>query len=136
VDKQKPTTAELTIMIAGAVMLVGSFISFYSGGHSSAWSTGFFPVATLLPLYGLIMGGEIALTKFAGVKLPDRVGSFTWEQLHLALAVFAALIAICFLIKKNPGLGGGVIIELVAAAGLVYGAITLQKERNTGAFGG
>jgi hypothetical protein len=136
VENQKPTTAELTIMIAGAVMLVGSFISFYSGsGSSSAWSSGLFPVATLLPLYGLIMGGEIALTKFAGVKLPERIASFTWEQIHLALAIFAAVIAVCFLIIKNPGLGGGVFIELVAAAGLVYGAVMLQKERDTGALG-
>jgi hypothetical protein len=135
VDKQKPTTAELTIMIAGAVMIVGSFISFYSHGSSSAWSTGLFPVATLMPLYGLIMGGEVALTKFAGVKLPERIGTFTWEQLHLALAIFAAVLALCFLIIKNPGLGGGVFIELIAAAGLVYGAVMLQKERNTGALG-
>ena len=134
-EKQKPTTAELTIMIAGAVMLVGSFVSFYSGGSSSAWSSGLFPIATLLPLYGVIMGGEIALTKFAGVKLPERIATFTWEQIHLALAIFAALIAVCFLITNNPGLGAGVFIELVAAAGLVYGAITLQKERNTGALG-
>jgi hypothetical protein len=135
VDKQKPTTAELTIMIAGAVMLVGSFISFYSGGSSSAWSRGLFPVATLLPLYGVIMGGEIALTRLAGVKLPERIGTLTWEQLHLALAFFSAVLALCFLITNNPGLGGGVFIELVAAAGLVYGAVMLQKERNTGAIG-
>ena len=134
-DKQKPTTAELTIMIAGAVMLLGSFISFYSGGSSSAWSAGLFPVAALLPLYGVIMGGEIALTKFTSAKLPERVGSFTWEQLHLALAIFAAVIALCFLLVKNTGLAGGVIIELVAAAGLVSGAVMLQKERNTGALG-
>ncbi len=134
-DKQKPTTAELTIMIAGAVMLVGSFISFYSGGSSSAWSTGLFPVATLLPLYGVIMGGEIALTRLAGVHLPERIGTFTWEQLHLALAFFSAILALCFLITNNPGLGGGVFIELLAAAGLVYGAVMLQKERNTGAIG-
>jgi hypothetical protein len=135
VEKEKPTTAELTIMISGAVMLVGSFISFYSGGSSSAWSTGLLPVATLLPLYGVIMAGEIALTKFAGAKLPERIGTFTWEQIHLALAIFAAVLALGFLITKNPGLGGGVFIELIAAGGLVYGAIVLQKERNTGAIG-
>ena len=69
-EKQKPTTAELTIMIAGAVMLIGSFVSFYSGGSSSAWSSGLFPVATLMPLYGVIMGGEIVVTKFAGSSFP------------------------------------------------------------------
>ena len=107
----------------------------YRTGTPARMGPGFFPVATLLPLYGVIMGGEIALTKFAGVKLPDRIGPFTWEQLHLALAFFSAVLAIGFLIKKNSGLAGGVIIELLAAAGLLYGAVMLQKERNTGAFG-
>jgi hypothetical protein len=136
VENTKPTTAELTIMIAGAVMLIGSFLSLYSGGGStSAWSSHLFPLATLMPIYGVIMGGEIALTRFTSVKLPERIGGFTWEQLHLALAIFAALLALSFLIVKNPGLGGGVFIELIAAAGLVYGAVLLQKERHTGAIG-
>jgi hypothetical protein len=135
VDNQKPTTGELTIMIAGAVMLIGSFFSFYSHFSSSAWSKGLFPVATLLPLYGVVMAGQIALTKFAGVKMPDKVGGLTWEQLHLALAIFAALIALSYLLIDNPGLSGGVFIELIAAAGLVYGAVMLQKERHTGALG-
>jgi len=135
VDNEKPTTAELAIMIAGAVMLLGSFLNFYSGGSSSAWSQYFFPVPTLLPLYGVVMGGHIALTKFTGVKLPQRVGTFTWEQIHLALAFFAALLALCFLLVDNAGLAAGLLVEVLAAAGLVYGAVMLQKERNTGAFG-
>lgn len=134
-ENQKPTTAELAIMISGGVMLVGSFLNFYSGGSSTAWSRFIFPVATLLPLYGVVMAGHIALTKFTGVKLPARIGTFTWEQIHLALAFFAALLALCFLMVNNPGLAAGVLIEVLAAAGLVYGAVMLQKERNTGALG-
>ena len=65
-----PTTSELTIMIAGAVMLVASFLHF--AGDRSAWASGNLPVATLLPLYGVVMAAQIALTKFAGVKLPAR----------------------------------------------------------------
>ena len=51
--KKSPTPAELTILIAGAVMLVASFLDF--AGHTNAWSTYLFPFATLLPLYGVIM---------------------------------------------------------------------------------
>ena len=58
-----PTPAELTIMIAGAVMLIGSFFDF--AGSVNAWGTYLFPVATLLPLYGTVMALEIGLTKFA-----------------------------------------------------------------------
>ena len=40
-------------MIAGAVMLVASFLTF--AGNTSAWGRYLFPVATLLPLYGTVM---------------------------------------------------------------------------------
>ena len=135
-DKSQPTTAELAILISGAVMLIGSFISFYgSPGTWSAWSSFMFPVATLLPLYGVLMAAQIALTKFANVTLPEHVAGFTWEQIHLVLAFFSALLAICFLVAKNTSLSAGIFIELIAAAGLVYGAVMLQKERHTGALG-
>jgi len=95
-DRQAPTPAEIVIMAAGGVMLVFSFLHF--AGDTSAWGTGLFPIATLLPLYGLIMALQIALTKFASVKLPESVLGFTWEQIHLALGAMAALMAIGFLI--------------------------------------
>ena len=94
--KTPPTTSELIIMIAGAVMLVASFLDF--AFKTSAWGTYLFPVATLLPLYGVIMALQIALTKFANVNLPDRVAGFTWEQVHLVLGLLAGFMAIGWLI--------------------------------------
>jgi len=44
------------------------------------------------------MGLQIALTKFASVKLPTTVLGFTWEQIHLALGTMAALMAIGWLL--------------------------------------
>ena len=134
-EKPPPTRAELIIMIAGAVMFVGSFVNFYSGGRSTAWSTGMFPIATLLPLYGVIMGGQIALTKFTATSLPATIASFTWEQIQLALGIFAAVLAVAFFMVENAGLSAGIFIELLAAAGLVAGAVMLQQERATGALG-
>ena len=69
-DDKQPTPSELVIMIAGAVMLVASFLDF--AGQTSAWGRYLFPIATLLPIYGVIMAAQIALTKFAGVKLPEQ----------------------------------------------------------------
>jgi hypothetical protein len=68
--KTQPTTSELIIMIAGAVMLVASFLDFRF--DTSSWARATFPIATLLPLYGVVMAVQIALTKFAGVNLPDQ----------------------------------------------------------------
>ena len=54
-----PTPGEITIMAAGAVALVFSFLKFYKApvgpGHVSAWGSGLFPVATLMVIFVVIM---------------------------------------------------------------------------------
>ena len=71
------------------------------------------------------------------MKLPERIGTFTWEQIHLALGHLRGACSRCAsCIVDNPGLGAGVFIELARGRRRsVYGAIILQKERNTGALG-
>jgi hypothetical protein len=132
-ERQSPTPGEITIMVAGALMLIFSFLHF--AGNRSAWQKPFFPIATLLPLYGLVMGLQIVLTKFASVKLPDAVVGFTWEQIHLALGAMAALMAIGWLFTDYGDKQIGMWIEILGAIALVVGAVLLQRERNTGAIG-
>ena len=131
--KAQPTTSELTIMIAGAVMLVASFLDF--AGDTSAWGRYLFPVATLLPLYGLIMAAQIALTKFGGVSLPDRVAGFTWEQVHLVLGLMAGVMAIAWLITDTGDKQIGEWLEVLGGIALAVGAVMMQRERQTGAIG-
>ena len=132
-DKQSPTPGEITIMAAGAVMIIFSFLNF--AGDTSSWGSGAFPIATLLPLYGLIMGAEIAMTKFASVKVPDSVLGFTWEQIHLALGAMAALMAIGWLVTDTGDKQLGQWFEILGGVALVVGAVLLQRERHTGAIG-
>jgi predicted MFS family arabinose efflux permease len=132
-DRQSPTPGEITIMAAGAVMLVFSFLHF--AGHISAWGSGLFPIATLLPLYGLVMGLQIALTKYAGVKLPATVLGFTWEQIQLALGIMAGLMALGWLVTDYGNKGIGAWFEIFGGIALVVGAVRLQQERHTGAIG-
>jgi hypothetical protein len=132
-DRQSPTPAEITIMAAGGVMLIFSFLNF--AGDTSAWGRGLFPIATLLPLYGLVMGLQIALTKFASLKLPESVLGFTWEQIHLALGVMAALMALGWLVTDYGNKQIGMWFEILGGIALVVGAVLLQRERNTGAIG-
>lgn len=131
--KKPPTTAELIIMIAGAVMLVASFLDF--AYKTTAWGTGAFPVATLLPLYGVIMALQIALTKFANVKLPEKIPVFTWEQVHLVLGLFAGLMAIGWLVTDVSQKGIGLWLEVLGGIALAVGAVMMQQERQTGAIG-
>jgi hypothetical protein len=130
--RQKVTRAEIVILAAGAAMLVGSFLDFDSG--RSAWSSPWFPIVTLIPLYGVLMAGQIAVTRYAKVDLPPDVASFTWEQLHLLLATFAALMAVCWVIAAEQRQIGMWILTLGALAAFA-GALMLQSERRAGAFG-
>jgi len=113
-------------------MLIFSF--FHFAGNTSAWGKFAFPVATLLPLYGVVMALQIGLTKFANVKLPDSILGFTWEQVHLALGAMAALMAIAWLITDTPDKQIGLWFEVLGGFALVVGAVLLQRERNTGAI--
>jgi hypothetical protein len=132
-DRQSPTPGEITIMAAGAVMIIFSFLHF--AADRSAWGSGLFPIATLLPLYGLVMGLQIALTKFASLNLPQRVIGFTWEQVHLALGAMAALMAFGWLVTDYGDKQIGMWFEILGGFALVVGAVLLQRERNTGAIG-
>lgn len=136
-EGKSPTPAEITIMAAGAVMLIFSFLHFAGSGSvgRSTWQSPFFPIATLLPLYGLVMALQIALTKFAGVKLPDSLVGFTWEQVHLALGLMAGLMAIGWLATDYGDKQIGEWFEILGGIALVVGAVMLQRERNTGAIG-
>jgi hypothetical protein len=133
-DQKTPTPGEITIMAAGGVMLIFSFLHFV--GSSSAWGQGAFPIATLLPLYGLVMAVQIAVAKYASIDLPESVLGFTWEQLHLALGAMAALMAVGWLLTNTDGKGIGQWFLILGGIALVVGAVLLQRERNTtGAIG-
>jgi hypothetical protein len=135
--KTQPTTSELIIMIAGAVMLVASFLKFaqIDVKSANAWGQYLFPIATLLPLYGVIMAAQIALTKFASVKLPEDLVGFTWEQVHLVLGLLAGFMAIGWLISDIHGKGIGFWLEILGGIALAVGGVMMQRERQTGAIG-
>lgn len=130
---KSPTPAELTILIAGAVMLIGSFFDF--AGSANAWGKYLFPLATLLPVYGVIMALEVGLTKFANMRLPPQVAGFTWEQVHLVLGILAGFMAVGWLITDISHKGFGFWLEVLGGIAIAAGAVSLQRERNTGAIG-
>lgn len=132
-DRQPPTPGEIVIMVAGGLMLVFSFLHF--AGNTSAWGTGLFPIATLLPVYGLLMAVQIALTKFGSVNLPGSVLGFTWDQLLLVVGAMAGLMAIGWLLTDYGNKQIGAWIEILGGIALAVGAVMLQRERHTGAIG-
>ncbi len=139
--QQRPSNSETIILAAGAVMLIGSFLPWFTASGFSdltAWSNGMFPLATLIPIIGVVMALQVALTRFANVDLPDRVADFTWPQVHLILAVWAAAMAICWLIiDTGRDRGFGLFLNFLGAMALVVGAVMLRNERaaSSGGFG-
>ncbi|CAN5739133.1 hypothetical protein BH20ACT2_BH20ACT2_04890 [soil metagenome] len=133
----KPTIAEIVILASGAVALIFSFFPWFGNDFIdiNAWDTdGFFPLTTYVPLIGLVMAGVVALGRFANVNMSARVLDFTWAQVHIALAFFAVLIAVGFLIAGD-GLKFGFYLCLLASIGLLVGAVMLRQETDHTAAG-
>ena len=132
-DANRPTPGEITILAAGVVALVSSFLDFYTFGDNgaNAWSSGLFPLAGLMVIFVVLMAFQISLTRFAHMEITSRPFGFTWLQIHLALAFFATVNAVAFLLTRPPfgtsrGIGfWGILVACVAA---LFGAVLLQKE--------
>jgi hypothetical protein len=143
-DKLKVSTANLVILIAGAVMLIGSFLDFIqsktiaieglvrvSVGGGNEWSSGHFLIAAIPALLGIVMAAEVAIVAFAsGVTLPERVLGFSWNQIHLVLGFQATVMMLAFLIQSTGGLGKGIglFLMLIAAIALLVGAVLRMQE--------
>ena len=69
------------------------------------------------------------------MNLPPRVFGFTWEQIHLVLGSSPASWPIGWFVTDVGTRGVGLWIEVLGGIALAAGAVTLQRERNTGAIG-
>jgi hypothetical protein len=150
VDKNKLTPGAIVILASAVVMLIASFLDFYKGkgGGSieiggveietgisapsvNAWGEGQFLIVSLVVLLALAAGILVALLVFGGIDLPDRVLSLTWNQVLLALGFQATIMMIANLIRSTGGFydrGIGLFLMLLAAIGLLVGAILRERE--------
>jgi hypothetical protein len=144
----KLSPAAMVILVAGVVMLIGSFLDFYEIDFDlpdieiegldipaeegfSAWSGDlFFPVTIIPVLCGVLMSLHVGLTAFAGTRFPDRIAGFGWNQIHLLLGFQAAIMMLAFLLQ-DIGIadrGIGFWLMLIAAIALVVGALMRTRE--------
>jgi hypothetical protein len=129
--KKQPTPGEWIIMVAGAVMLIFAFTPFFTNGKSySTFGEGLFPVATIIPLYGVLAAVPVALTCFAGVEFPKTILGYTWPHIYALLGLFATILAVAYLIVDKGGfdLGVGYIFELLGSIALLVGGGLLLRE--------
>ena len=132
--KSRLTVGEMVIIGSAVVSLLFSFFPWYGDPvDRSAWGSGLFPLATLVPILAAVMLVQVLVDKLSVASVPRRLGDFTWEQIHLVAAVGAAVIVFCFLLQDRGGvdLGLGFYFNLLAAAGLVTGAVMIRGERRS-----
>jgi hypothetical protein len=138
VVQNKLTPGNWTILIAGVVAFIASFLPFYTYQSVSwnAWSSdiNLLGNATLPAIIGLIMALHVAGTSFANVTLPPRVAGFSWNQIHLLLGFQATVMMVCWLLRDRGlsfahlGYGIGFMLMLLAAVALLVGAIMRSRE--------
>ena len=122
------TLAQLIIILFAAVTLLFSFFPFLGvdgldAATRNAWGSGLFPLGTYPALIAAAIGILVALTAFAGVKLPERVVTFSWPQIYAAAALFALVIMLGWVIldKGTTSLQYGGVLMLIGSAGMVAG---------------
>ena len=112
-------------------MLIAGFLNVWDQGRFSANVFGdlAFPIFTFVWLFGVVAGLHIALTKFANVDLPERLLDFTWAQIHLVLAGFAAVVMIAWLVTSDTvDKGIGFWLLLLGSIALAVGAVLRLQE--------
>jgi hypothetical protein len=129
VDKQL-TPAEITIVAAGVVTFVFSFVKWFDfgvfGGTTNGWDS--FPLFTYAALCGLVMAAQVLAVKLGNVDLPQQLLGFTWPQIHIVLGLIALLDTLgVFIAGDDAKLG--LIVSLLGSIGLFVGAIMLRNER-------
>ncbi len=154
-----PRPYELAIMIGGAVTLVFSFFTWFEysatdsfGGGSdasvlaspSAWGSGLFPLATLVPLFGLLMAVGVALTRFTSVEIPESIAGFGRTQIHLLLSGYMVILTVAFFFytsgveeegtSVSPQFG--YFLSLLGAIAVLVGSILEYRETEGAAAGG
>lgn len=130
-----PSPAALVLLGAGVLILIGSFLAAVSsdGDSKSAWGEGFFPLYTLPALLGVVIAAQAALAEFASVRLPAVLG-LSWSKIRLSFGAWALLMMVCFLLGRvvvegaEISKGVGFWIMLVAAIGLLVGAVMREQE--------
>lgn len=132
--QSKLTRAEFTILAAGVALIVGSFAPFYSasGVSVNAWDSFLSPIALYPVFAGAFSAGVVALRRFANAQLAVRLGSFTWEQIHVLLGLLALLITVGYFFHDHSGVnfGLGFWLLLGGSIALFAGALMLSRERS------
>lgn len=137
--ERQVTPGEIVVIAGGGVCLVFSFLPFYSGNlglsNRNAWSSGLFPLATLIVVFAVVAAVVVLLVRFANVRYPaNGFLGFSLTSLLLALTFFSAILAVAYLIVDRGvayDLGIGFWFVLLGAVASLVGAVIMMNEATT-----
>jgi hypothetical protein len=145
---KKFTASDIVILASAVVLLVASFLTWIDFGNprlpipqqalqqlgvniprgtENAWDH--FPGFVYPLIAGVIAGVQVVMEKVRP-KMPGDVAGFSWTQIDLLLGIWALLsvIAVAFEDFGYGDKGIGLWLTLIAAAGLLVGAILRLRE--------
>jgi hypothetical protein len=145
---KKFTASDIVILASAVVLLVASFLTWIDFGSprfpisqqalqqlgvdiprgtENAWDH--FPGFVYPLIAGVIAGVQVVMEKVRP-KMPGDVAGFSWTQIDLLLGIWALLsvIAVAFEDFGYGDKGIGLWLTLIAAAGLLVGAILRLRE--------
>ena len=145
---KKITASDIVILASAVVLVVASFLTWIDFGSprlpisqqalqqlgvdiprgtENAWDH--FPGFVYPLIAGVIAGVQVVLEKVRP-QMPGHVAGFSWTQIDLLLGLWALLsvIAVAFEDFGYGDKGIGLWLTLIAAAGLLVGAILRLRE--------
>ncbi|HEY7268209.1 MAG TPA: hypothetical protein VH951_00145 [Dehalococcoidia bacterium] len=130
------TTGEKLVVGGAALMLIASFLPWYSVSlgplgsfHRSGWQSPGALWSVLALLISLGFAGIILGRKFGNLQLPD-LGQFTWGQAALAAGAVVALCILLKLINESSSMAIGFFLGIIAAALVAVGGYFRYTEEN------
>lgn len=119
-------------LIAGAgalITFIFSFLAFFGSGDDSvnAWDTAFKGFSGAIPAVLAIALLLVVGLGFAHVAFPERVITFTWDQIKATWGIAAAGIMVSFIAAGPDGLDKGIGFWFMLIGSLIMAAGTIMK---------
>ncbi len=130
---------ERTVVIAAIVLLVDSFLPWYSidlGGYATVSYNGWAAPSGFLSLFailiGVAMGAQIVLRRLGTVQFPEKLGDMSWGRVHTIAGGIAFLLVLIKWITNTNLTAFGIYIGLLSTAALGIGGFLMTRDETAG----
>lgn len=138
--EKKLTPGEIVIAASGIVLFIISFLKWYGVNFNffgkslgsvglSGWQAPSSFLSVVAILIGLAMAVFVLVTRLAGVKVPEKVGSIGWGVILLGGGGVAALFLILKWVFNTSYTKVPFYIAILAGIGLAVGGFMTANER-------